>query len=57
MQPWNLNVLDSLSCFLGATAGLGGLLFGFDLAIIVGAAPFLIERFQLSNLSLDWAFS
>jgi SP family arabinose:H+ symporter-like MFS transporter len=42
---------------LGATAALGGLLFGFDLAIIVGAGPFLIQQFSLSDLSLGWAFS
>ncbi len=43
--------------FLGSTAALGGLLFGFDIAIIVGAGPFLIEQFGLSDLSLGWAFS
>lgn len=43
--------------FLAATAALGGLLFGFDIAIITGAGPFLTERFQLSDLSLGWAFS
>ena len=32
--------------FLAATAALGGLLFGFDVAIITGAGPFLTE---LSN--------
>jgi SP family arabinose:H+ symporter-like MFS transporter len=43
--------------FLAATAALGGLLFGFDIAIITGAGPFLIHHFNLSDLSLGWAFS
>lgn len=43
--------------FLGATASLGGLLFGFDIAIITGAGPFLKEYFRLSDLGLGWAFS
>lgn len=43
--------------FLGATAALGGLLFGFDIAIITGAGPFLTQQFQLDELSLGWAFS
>jgi SP family arabinose:H+ symporter-like MFS transporter len=43
--------------FLGATAALGGLLFGFDIAIITGAGPFLTQHFKLNDLSLGWAFS
>lgn len=43
--------------FLAATAALGGLLFGFDIAIITGAGPFLAETFHLTDLSLGWAFS
>lgn len=43
--------------FLATTAALGGLLFGFDIAIITGAGPFLIRQFDLSDLSLGWAFS
>ena len=43
--------------FLAATAGLGGILFGFDIAIITGAGPFLTLHFNLSDLSLGWAFS
>src|SRR6185312_126792 len=43
--------------FLAATAALGGLLFGFDIAIITGAGPFLIHHFHLSDISLGWAFS
>lgn len=43
--------------FLATTAALGGLLFGFDIAIITGAGPFLIRQFDLSDISLGWAFS
>lgn len=43
--------------FLAAAAALGGLLFGFDIAIITGAGPFLIRHFHLNDLSLGWAFS
>jgi len=49
----NLRYLISLA----ATAALGGLLFGFDIAIITGAGPFLIQHFGLSDFSLGWAFS
>jgi len=43
--------------FLGGTAALGGLLFGFDAAIITGAGPFIEQHFQLTPLRLGWAFS
>ncbi|HTY82736.1 MAG TPA: sugar porter family MFS transporter [Silvibacterium sp.] len=43
--------------FLGVTAALGGMMFGFDLGIIVGAGPFLIQHFGLSDLGLGWAYS
>jgi sugar porter (SP) family MFS transporter len=43
--------------FLGCTAALGGLLFGFDIAIISGAGPYLRKEFALSDLGLGWAFS
>ena len=36
---------------------MGGLLFGFDIAIITGAGPFLAQRFALNDLSLGFAFS
>jgi SP family arabinose:H+ symporter-like MFS transporter len=42
---------------LAAAAALGGLLFGFDIAIITGAGPFLMEHFGLNDLGLGWAFS
>jgi hypothetical protein len=41
--------------FLAITAALGGLLFGFDVAIITGAGPFLVRQFDLSDLSLGCA--
>ena len=43
--------------FLAITGALGGLLFGFDIAIITGAGPFITRRFALSDLGLGWAFS
>ena len=42
---------------LASAASLGGLLFGFDIAIITGAGPFLMRHFNLDDLSLGWAFS
>jgi SP family arabinose:H+ symporter-like MFS transporter len=43
--------------FLAATAALGGLLFGFDIAMITGAGLFLTQHLGLNDLSLGWAFS
>lgn len=43
--------------FLACTAALGGLLFGFDIAIITGAGPFITHAFSLSDIRLGWAFS
>jgi sugar porter (SP) family MFS transporter len=43
--------------FLASTASLGGLLFGFDIAIITGAGPFITREFSLSDIGLGWAFS
>ena len=51
------NINLAFLIFLAATAALGGLLFGFDIAIITGAGPFLTQHFQLTDLSLGWAFS
>jgi SP family arabinose:H+ symporter-like MFS transporter len=38
-------------------AALGGMMFGFDIAIISGAAPFVQEHFQLNELQLGWGVS
>jgi SP family arabinose:H+ symporter-like MFS transporter len=43
--------------FLAITAALGGLLFGFDIAIITGAGQFLAEHFHLNDINLGLAFS
>jgi sugar porter (SP) family MFS transporter len=43
--------------FLAAAAALGGLLFGFDIAIITGAGPFLVSYFHLGDIGLGVAFS
>jgi SP family arabinose:H+ symporter-like MFS transporter len=43
--------------FISIVAALGGLLFGFDIAIITGAGPYLVETFELSNIQEGWAYS
>ena len=42
---------------VAATAALGGLMFGFDVAIITGAGPFIETAFHLDHLQLGLAFS
>jgi len=42
---------------LTSVAALGGLLFGFDIAIITGAAPFIQEYFELDEFTLGWVVS
>jgi SP family arabinose:H+ symporter-like MFS transporter len=51
----NINVRHVL--FLAFAATLGGLLFGFDVAIITGAGPFIARQFRLGDLGLGWAYS
>ena len=43
--------------FLACTAATGGLLFGFDIAIISGAGPFLATHFELGDFGLGFAFN
>jgi sugar porter (SP) family MFS transporter len=38
---------------ISAVAGLAGLLFGFDTAVINGALPFLRDEFRLSDLQVE----
>jgi len=40
---------------VSTVAALGGLLFGFDTAIISGTIPYLTSYFHLSDLMLGWA--
>ena len=42
---------------ISGTAALGGLLFGFDIAVINGALVFLRKQFQLSDLQTEVAAS
>lgn len=43
--------------FLTAVAALGGLLFGYDTAVISGAIGYLQQKFDLSPLLTGWAAS
>ena len=38
-------------------ASLGGLMFGFDMAIISGSVPFITDYFGLTELQLGWGVS
>lgn len=40
---------------ISATAALGGLLFGFDTAIISGTIPYIQSYFKMDALALGWA--
>lgn len=42
---------------IAGAAAFGGLMFGFDIAIITGAGPFIERAFMLDHLALGWAFS
>ena len=41
----------------GTVAAFGGLLFGFDIAIISGAGPFFSELHHLDEIQEGWAYS
>ncbi len=40
---------------ISIVAALGGLLFGFDIAIITGAGPYLTIAFDLNSIQEGWA--
>lgn len=42
---------------ISLVAAVGGLLFGFDIAVIAGAIPFIKRYFALSAAELGWAVS
>lgn len=43
--------------YVSCVAALGGLLFGYDTAVIAGTVEFLQKRFNLSDLELGWTVS
>ena len=47
----------SLLLMVSIVASLGGLLFGFDIAIISGTVPFIKDYFDLNELMLGWGVS
>jgi len=46
---------DRFVLLISSTAALGGLLFGFDTAIISGTIPYIQSYFRLDPVSLGWA--
>jgi len=44
-------------CLLASVAALGGLLFGYDTAVIAGAIKYLVARFDLTPALEGWAVS
>lgn len=55
MEKQGANI--SLLLLISIVASLGGLLFGFDIAIISGTVPFIKDYFQLNELMLGWGVS
>lgn len=43
--------------YVSSVAALGGLLFGYDTAVIAGTVEFLQKRFELTDLALGWTVS
>lgn len=43
--------------FISIVSAMGGLLFGFDIAVISGSVPFIQPYFNLSELELGWGVS
>lgn len=55
--PQNVHVSSAYMLLVSMVAALGGMMFGFDIAIISGAAPFVQEHFHLHELQLGWGVS
>ncbi|MCB0616495.1 MAG: hypothetical protein KDC75_24420, partial [Phaeodactylibacter sp.] len=53
VQPINMGIVYLLT----AVAALGGLLFGYDTAVISGAIGFLQAKFELTAAMKGWAAS
>jgi len=53
MQTTNMKYVTLIS----SIAAIGGLLFGFDTAVVSGAIGFMEERFGLNDVQVGWAVS
>jgi MFS transporter, SP family, arabinose:H+ symporter len=51
------NKSNAFLILITSAAALGGLLFGFDTAVISGAVPFIKTYFNLDDIMLGWAVS
>ena len=50
-EKYNLGYILRISI----VAALGGLLFGYDIAIISGTVPFIEDYFNMDATSIGWA--
>ena len=57
MNPQTGTISKSYIYLTSFIAALGGLLFGFDTAVISGTIPFITRYFNLSDAMLGWAVS
>ena len=55
--PQSVHANRGYMLLVSMVAALGGMMFGFDVAIISGAAPFVQEHFRLNELQLGWGVS
>ena len=56
-QSTSLKPNFSYLLLVSIIASLGGLMFGFDIAIISGAVPFIKDFFLLNEIQLGWGVS
>ncbi|EXX87521.1 MFS transporter [Paenibacillus darwinianus] len=54
-QPEKINM--TFVTLVSIVAALGGLLFGFDIAVVSGAIGFMEQKFMLSSMQVGWAVS
>lgn len=54
LNPMSDSKNNSYIFLISFIAALGGLLFGFDIAIISGTVPFIKDYFQLTEIELGW---
>ncbi len=57
VSPQSTHVRSAYMLLISMVAALGGMMFGFDVGIISGAAPFVQEHFHLNELQLGWGVS